>query len=128
MDQSVILIVDDDEAVREALTDILNYGGFQVLAAGDGASGVALFQKYQHEIDLVILDLIMPGLPAHETLRLLRRLDPAGRVLLASGYDEDTIGPVLDNAGIGRSGIYFLQKPFSLSSLVGITRTLLQKT
>ena len=128
MDQSVILIVDNDEAVREALTDILNYSGFQVLTAGDGASGVALFQKYQHEIDLVILDLVMPGLPAHETLRLLRQLDPTGSVLLASGYDEDTIDLVLDNAGVGRSDIYFLQKPFSLSSLVGIIRTLLQKT
>jgi len=126
-DEAVILVVDDNEAVREALTDILNYCGFQVLTAEDGASGIALFQEQQHEIDLVILDLVMPGLPGPETLRQLRQLDPTGTVLLSSGYDEDEVIQSLDAAGINRSNIYFLQKPFSLKTVVSLTRSLLQK-
>ncbi len=126
-DRTTILVVDDEEAIRESLTDILEYSGYQVLAAIDGKSGIALFQEHRSEVGLIILDLLMPGMSGPETLQQLRQLDPAVTILLSSGYDEDEIIQILDDTGAGRSNIHFLQKPYSLATVVSITHSLLQK-
>lgn len=125
IDHATILVVDDEQAIRESLTDILEFSGFRVLAADDGKNGIALFQEHQHEIDLVILDLLMPGMSGLETLHRLRQLAPTATILLSSGYDEDEIVRMLDDTGIGRANIHFLQKPYSLATIVGIIRSLL---
>ena len=64
----MILVIDDEEAVREAVTDILDLEGLLVITAANGESGVALYQSRQEEVALVILDLSMPGLSGQETL------------------------------------------------------------
>ncbi|MCB0067298.1 MAG: response regulator [Caldilineaceae bacterium] len=127
VDQATILVIDDEEAIRESLTDILEYSGFQVLAAEDGKSGITLFEEHKPEIGLIILDLLMPGLSGPETLQQLRLLDPAVTILLSSGYHEDEIAQILDGTSAGHSNIHFLQKPYSLATVVSITRSLLQK-
>lgn len=127
MDRAAVLVVDDEEAIRESLSDILEFSGYHTIAAEDGESGIALFKEHQHEVGLIILDLVMPGLSGPETLRRLRRIDPEVTILLSSGYDEDEIAQLLDNARIGQANIHFLQKPYSLTSVVGVTRTLLER-
>lgn len=124
-DHATILVVDDEQAIRESLTDILEFSGFRVLSADDGKNGIALFQEHQHEINLVILDLLMPGMSGPETLHRLRQLAPTAAILLSSGYDEDEIVQMLNDTGIDRANIHFLQKPYSLATVVGIIRSLL---
>lgn len=126
-EQSTILVIDDEEAIRESLIDILEYNGFQVLAADDGKRGIDLFQEHHAAIGLIILDLVMPGMSGTETLRQLRLINPTITILLSSGYDEDEITYVLDGAGVDQANIHFLQKPYSLVTVIGVTRSLLQK-
>lgn len=126
-EQSMILVIDDEEAIRESLIDILEFNGFQVLAADDGRRGIDLFQQHHVAVGLIILDLLMPGMSGTETLHQLRQIDPTITILLSSGYDEDEIAYLLDGAGVDQANIHFLQKPYSLTTVIGVTRSLLQK-
>lgn len=100
-----VLIVDDNEAIRRVTRSALERVGHEVLDAEDGESAVELFRDAHESIGLVLLDLSMPGIDGEETLRRLRRISPAIRVLMMSGYDE----PVSIADG---EGLAFLQKPF----------------
>ncbi len=109
----LILLIDDEEAVREAVTDILEMAGVRVLAAADGKSGLALYRENQAAIRLVLLDLSMPGMSAEETFRQLRTLDPGLLIILSSGYDESEVSARF--AGQAPTG--FVQKPYSMDDL-----------
>jgi CheY-like chemotaxis protein len=87
-DQQLILVIDDEQAVREAVKDILEFEGIEVITAVDGESGIALYKARQAEITLVLLDLSMPGLNGAETFQQIRQINPNASVLLSSGYDE----------------------------------------
>jgi len=87
--------------------------GFSVLLAEDGRQTVSLFQENQDSIDLVILDLKMPGTPGDEALRAIKSICPAVKVLIASGLAEDEAYTLF--AGTGVAG--FLSKPFTASTL-----------
>jgi len=126
-EQSMILVIDDEEAIRESLIDILEFNGFQVTAADDGRRGIDLFQQHHAAVGLIILDLLMPGMSGTETLHQLRQIDPTITILLSSGYDEDEIAYLLDGAGVDQANIHFPQKPYSLTTVIGVTRSLLQK-
>lgn len=108
------MVIDDEEAVREAVSDILGFAGIQVLAAADGGSGIELFKAHQQQIDLVLLDLSMPGLNGAETFRELRKIDTAVKVILSSGYDEAEATRWF----IGEGQVGFLQKPYNMKNLV----------
>lgn len=110
----VVLIIDDEEAVREAVSDILGFAGVEVLAAVDGDMGIDLFKTHQHDIALVLLDLSMPGLNGADTFQELRKIDPSVRVILSSGYDEAEA--TRHFVGQGLAG--FLQKPYNMKVLV----------
>lgn len=110
----LVLIIDDEEAVREAVSDILEFVGIGVLTAVDGVSGIDLFRAHQHEIDLVLLDLSMPGLNGADTFQELRKIDPTVKVILSSGFDEAEV--TRQFVGQGLAG--FLQKPYNMKDLV----------
>ena len=84
-----LLLIDDEEAVRDMVGEVLEQEGVSVLRAEDGARGVALFRDQRERVDLVLLDLSMPGLSGEETFRRLREIDPGVPVILSSGYDHD---------------------------------------
>jgi PAS domain S-box-containing protein len=109
-----VLLVDDEEAVRDMVGEALEQEGFEVLRAEDGSRGVALFDANRGRIDVVLLDLSMPGLSGEETYRRLRAIDPGVRVILSSGYDSDEAR--------GRFGASppagFIQKPYRPEQLV----------
>jgi DNA-binding NtrC family response regulator len=109
-----VLVIDDEEAVREAVTDILEFEGVRVLTAVDGTTGIHLFSTYTQEINLVLLDLSMPGLNGAETFQELRKINPAVRVVLSSGYDEAEA----TRQFVGQGLVGFLQKPYSMRNLV----------
>ena len=83
MSGQLILVIDDEEPVRLAVTDILAECDLAVITAEDGESGVALYRERQAEIQLVLLDLSMPGQSGEETLEQLRALEHGVRIHVA---------------------------------------------
>lgn len=80
---ATILVIDDDRDMRETMRRIIESAGYQFLGADNGASGLKLFRD--HDPDLVITDIYMPNKDGLETVREIRTLDPAARILAVSG-------------------------------------------
>jgi two-component system, cell cycle sensor histidine kinase and response regulator CckA len=83
---ATVLIVDDEDVIRELLAGVLRRGGFKVLEAGDGKSALSVFEEHKDKVDLVVLDMIMPGLKGEEVLKRLRILAESVRVVVSSGF------------------------------------------
>ena len=108
-----ILLVEDEESVRQLVRDTLVNKGYQVIESENGESGVAAALRHKGKIDLVITDVVMPGMGGREMVKQLAQSRPDAKVLYLSGYTEDAI--VSD--GSIESGTAFLQKPFTLQNL-----------
>ena len=109
-----VLLIDDEETVRDMVGEVLEHEGVSVLRAEDGARGLAVFRERHERIDVVLLDLSMPGLSGEETYRRLREIDPGVRVILSSGYDRDEArGRFGGGAPAG-----FIQKPYRPEQLM----------
>lgn len=109
-----VLIIDDELSVREAARDILQEAGVTVLTAPDGETGLAVFQENKDGVDLVLLDLTMPGLHGEETLYALRQLNPDLRVIISSGYNQVDLSQQL----LQHRYTIFLPKPYSAAALI----------
>jgi CheY-like chemotaxis protein len=109
-----ILLIDDEDFVREAAKDILELHGLKTMSASDGEKGVALYRANKKTIDLVILDLSMPGIGGEETFRRLKHENPDVQVVLTSGYTESDAMAKL--AGQRLAG--FIQKPYRSEDLM----------
>lgn len=112
----VVLVIDDEQPVLEAVQDILEMQGYEVLQAGNGLLGLETYQKNQQRIDLVLLDWSMPEMNGSETFAALREFDPDVRVILSSGYSEMEITDNLRTEQL----VGYLQKPYSLATLAEI--------
>jgi signal transduction histidine kinase/CheY-like chemotaxis protein/HAMP domain-containing protein len=112
--KGTILLIDDEEVVRELGRDILEAYDYEVLLAIHGNEGVRMFNEYKDRIDLVILDMVMPEKGGRQTFKEIRALKPDARVLICSGYGEEQYFYELFEAGA--SG--FLQKPFQHTELL----------
>lgn len=116
-----VLLVEDEESVRQLVRDTLEAKGYKVLEADSGEAGIETASRHEGRIDLVITDIVMPGMSGREMVKRLAQTRPATRVLYLSGYSEDAVV----NEGSVESGTAFLQKPFSLQSLARKVRELL---
>jgi len=103
-----ILVAEDEDDVRAMLRAMLESFGYRVLEACDGREAVDLYRKRGGEIDLVLLDMMMPRMTGEEAFAEIRRISPSARAVLASGYDDR--GRIAEVVASGFSG--FLQKPF----------------
>ncbi len=108
-----ILLVEDEESVRQLVRDTLVGKGYHVIESDNGESGLAAALKHKGKIDLVITDVVMPGMGGREMVKQLAQSRPGARVLYLSGYTEDAI---ISDGSI-ESGTAFLQKPFTLQNL-----------
>src|SRR5579872_1219910 len=108
-----ILLVEDEESVRQLVRDTLVNKGYQVIEAENSESGIAAAVRHKGKLDLVITDVVMPGMGGREMVKQLAQSRADAKVLYLSGYTEDAI--VSD--GSIESGTAFLQKPFTLQSL-----------
>jgi CheY-like chemotaxis protein len=109
----LILLVEDEEAVRRLARRVLENVGYRVLEAASGFEALTLVERLDQPLDLVVTDVIMPGMSGQELSARLRATHPTLRILYVSGYTDDTIlqhGNLLPNTA-------FLQKPFSPASL-----------
>ncbi|QOJ13442.1 MAG: PAS domain S-box protein [Planctomycetia bacterium] len=111
---ATVLVIDDEPDIRDVVSELLTSRGAQVLQAADGAGGVALFRERGNEIDVVLLDLTMPGMSGQEVLSRLREIRPDVRVVLSSGYSEHEAVQRFSRDEIAG----FVQKPFGAAALV----------
>jgi CheY-like chemotaxis protein len=116
-----ILLVDDEEMILAVATDLLETLGYRVITAKGGLSALSVYADRGKEIDLVLLDLIMPDQSGKETFAQLKAMDPRVRVLLSSGYSlDDEAAAILQKGCKG-----FIQKPFDLEHLSNKIREVL---
>jgi CheY-like chemotaxis protein len=118
-----VLVVEDQPQVQRAARRILVAAGYRVLAAANGEQALRLAGEHAGRIDLLVTDVIMPGLSGIELSRHMLRVDPEIAVLLVSGYAGNEI-TALDELG---SSDEFLQKPFDATSLTASARNALDK-
>lgn len=111
--KGVILLVDDDEMVLEVGGKMLQHIGYEVLKARDGHEALALFEKHHHRVDVIVLDMRLPGMNGASVFGELRKIKPGIRVLLASGYLENHLSSVI----LAHNCNDFIQKPFQLRQL-----------
>lgn len=108
-----ILLVDDEEMIIAVSKEILEMLGYEVHAVSSGEEAIEMYQSRQDEIDVIILDMVMPGMNGEETFELLKRINPQVPIILSSGYSiTDMAAKIMDQ---GCSA--FIQKPFSASDL-----------
>lgn len=117
-----ILLVDDEEAVRELGQRMLEKIGFRAIAAADGATAGALLRAHRDEIGIVILDLTMPDMDGEAVVAALQKIKPGVPILMCSGYDEQAVTSNI--TGPGYAG--FLQKPYQQAALRAKLRAVLE--
>jgi signal transduction histidine kinase/ActR/RegA family two-component response regulator len=108
-----ILLVDDEEMILSVADEMIQVLGYHVITAKDGQEALDTYREKKDQIDMVILDLIMPGMSGGETFDQLKSLNPGVKVLLSSGYSIDGQASTILKRGCRG----FIQKPFSLQEL-----------
>jgi CheY-like chemotaxis protein len=117
-----ILLVDDEELILDVGGQMLAKIGLEVITAENGVRAVEMYKQEKGRIDLVILDLIMPGIDGIDTYQLLKEMDSDVKVLISSGYRKDErVESFLKEPSTG-----FIKKPFSLAHLSDEVRKLLR--
>jgi two-component system cell cycle sensor histidine kinase/response regulator CckA len=118
-----ILLVEDETVVRQLVAEILETSGYTVMQAGDGPSALELLRRHSGKLDLLLTDVVMPGMSGPEVAQAVTSMRPGTQVLYTSGYTDSAIG----HHGVLEPGIAFLQKPFSADDLIGKVRGLLDE-
>jgi len=112
--QQMILVIDDDEEVRNTIQRVLDRHGYIAALAENGEAGVKLFEEFKQELKLVLVDLTMPGISGSEVFRQMRGINSDVPAILMSGYNEQDATQHL--VGKGLAG--FLPKPFMIDQLM----------
>lgn len=116
-----ILIVDDHETIWDFLIEALQKLGYSVLLAENGLDAVEIYEENPDQIDLVLLDMIMPKAGGHQTFYKIRAIDPEAKILLSSGFvSEAEVHDLLQQGACG-----FLPKPHRLPAVARAIREVL---
>jgi two-component system, cell cycle sensor histidine kinase and response regulator CckA len=116
-----ILLVEDEEPLRKLCTEFLEQLGYRMLTASNAKEAVALVEGYSGKIDLLITDVVMPGLPGPELAEALLALRPDLKVIFISGYAAGSLAP----DGILKPGTVLVNKPFTIRALTAKLREVL---
>ncbi|MFH1497784.1 MAG: ATP-binding protein, partial [Verrucomicrobiota bacterium] len=117
-----ILVVDDEESIREIARKILEAFGYRVLTATDGAEALSVYTANRADIALVVTDMMMPVMDGAATIQALRKINPDVRVIAASGITSKGRIPKAEAAGV----THFLPKPFSAAKLLFVVKAALE--
>lgn len=118
-----VLVVEDEEGVRKLAVRVLAQQGYKTLEAADGAGALALCGEYKEPVDLILTDVVMPGMSGRETAERLRTIHPEAKVLYMSGYTDN----VIVHHGVLQEGMKFLHKPFTAEGLARKVREVLDE-
>jgi two-component system, cell cycle sensor histidine kinase and response regulator CckA len=116
-----LLLVEDEPAIRASVGRLLEWHGYRVLEAENGREALRVYDESFETIDLVLTDLVMPEMGGHELIQLLRARNPEIRVVVMSGYAEQSVA----NDGALPSGVWFIEKPFTVDALMRQIRSVL---
>jgi len=111
---ATILLVEDEEALRRMVTLILKRNGYIVLSAANGRAALKIAEEHKRPIDLLLTDVVMPGMSGGKLAEQLIPLHPEMELLYMSGYTEDAIV----HHGVSSDGTAFLEKPFAPDTLL----------
>jgi DNA-binding NtrC family response regulator len=119
--EATLLIVEDEDSIRKAVAKMLRETGFEVFEAADGSSAIELLRANGGKIDVVLLDMTLPGASSPEIVAEALKARPDIRVILTSAYSQETIA-----GGMGAQQIRsFIRKPFQIQDLVKTLRNVL---
>jgi PAS domain S-box-containing protein len=118
-----VLLVDDERAIVDVGEEMLEKMGYTVLVAGSGKEAVEVYTQHMQEIDLVVLDMVMPDMGGGETYDKMKEKNPYVKVILSSGYSIDGEAAEILERGCDA----FIQKPFNMKELSGKIREILEK-
>jgi len=122
--RETVLVVEDDVLVRDVAASILKSLGYDVLVCSSGADALALAGRHEHSIDLLLTDVVMPGMNGRDLAIALTKQRASLRVLYTSGYDRE----ILDHHGVlEEGGLQLLAKPYSVQSLAARVRAVLDR-
>ncbi len=110
---ATVLLVEDEEFVRSVTREVLELSGYRVLEARNAEEGFQIFDKHHTQLDLVLTDVVMPGMNGPQLVRRLSALAPGLRVIFMSGYTDNEVV----RRGLGDPNIAYLQKPFTVDAL-----------
>ncbi len=119
-----VLLVEDEAALRSLAQEILRDQGYKVIAAGSGPEALELARSHKAPIDLLVTDVVMPGMDGRELADRLGPVHPETRCLFMSGYTDDAVV----RRGVREEGMPFLQKPFTIDALALKVREVLDQT
>ncbi len=117
----MILVVDDEEPIRSLAREILESCGYRVLLAEDGMEATTIYRQQNGDINLVILDMVMPRMGGRETFLKLKKLNPKVKALLSTGYSQNGRAQEILESGVKG----FLQKPYQINALLSKVRSVL---
>jgi CheY-like chemotaxis protein len=116
-----VLVVEDEGPLRQAVTKMLRRTGFEVLEAADGTSALGLVRANRGGIDLILLDVTIPGASSAQVVAEAAQAQPAPKVILTSAYSQETLPPPMNASEVAG----FIRKPFQLGELVRTLRNAL---
>ena len=119
----VILVVDDDDYILQAVYVALESYGYSVLLANSGAAAIQIFEEQSEQIDLVLLDMLMPGMSGEEVFSGLRAIRPDVKVLLSTGFAPDEAAQRFTDEGLAG----FLRKPYDPNQLAGEVQRIIER-
>jgi PAS domain S-box-containing protein len=112
--QGTILVVDDEYNIRSMMKEIMEMSGLKVFTAGNGQDGLDLYKQNRREIDLIIMDMVMPIMDGREAFKEIRKLNPEQKIFIISGYSQrEDMEDLLENGAVG-----FMRKPFQVREIV----------
>jgi two-component system, cell cycle sensor histidine kinase and response regulator CckA len=118
--KETILLVEDEEAIRDLVREILKRRGYEVLEARHGQEALSACERHDGRIHLLLTDVLMPQMSGRDLAKRVRIRRPGVKVLFVSGYPDDTVLP----EGVG-PGAAYLSKPFTPDALTSKVRELL---
>jgi CheY-like chemotaxis protein len=121
----LVLVVDDEAAIRAISRRTLEAYGYRVVLASNGHEALARFQEKRGEIALVITDMLMPSMDGNATMRALRQIDPSIPIIVVSGLSLSADGPAKPAPGEGATR--HLAKPYSADELLVAVRSLVRE-
>jgi two-component system cell cycle sensor histidine kinase/response regulator CckA len=119
-----ILLVEDDDSVREMIKTFLEPAGYNILQAQNGFDALETSKTYEGEIHLLLTDVIMPKMNGQEVADELKKTRPEMQIIFMSGYTDDVIA----HHGVLEAGVNFIQKPVTLSRLAKKLRKVLRNS
>lgn len=120
--KETILVVEDEECVRQVAREILELEGYSVLTAAHPHEALERYEQYKGTVDLLLTDIVMPGMDGHDLAERLAQKQPSIKSIFMSGYTENTFF----RRGVPDLQRVYLQKPFTLQALVNKVHQVLE--